>query len=508
MRRTLALLTVLFGLTAGGPAPAWSATGQLQLTVIDKDTRKPIACRIHLKSPNGKPRKAEHMPFWQDHFVFPGSITLKLPLGGYTFELERGLEYVTCSGNFTIENFADDSKEVELRRFVDMSKEGWWSGDIDVRRPVNDIELLMRADDLHVVPVITATNDKNDWAGKTLPKQGLIRGDENRWYHVLGGVYQRAGGTFLALNLDEPLLVGDPGAEYPPPAILVQKARQSASAWIDWNRPYGWDLPMLVANHLIDSIEIAHGQIGRERTINNENGGKPRDPKRYPGAWGNAEWSQQIYFHLLNCGLRIPPSAGSGSGVSPNPVGYNRMYVHVDGDFSYEKWWESLRAGRVMITNGPLLRPNVEGEMPGHVFKGEAGKTVALNVGLTLSTRDPISYLEIIKDGQVVDSIRVEEFVKMRKLPKMTFDASGWFLIRAVADVKQTYRFGLTGPYFVEFNYQPRISKRSVQFFLDWLYERARQIDLADATQRAEVIEYHRKARDFWQDLLKRANAE
>ena len=28
-----------------------------------------------------------------------------------------------------------------------------------------------------------------------------------------------------------------------------------------------------------------------------------------------------IYYHLLNCGLRVPPSAGSASGVLPNPVG-------------------------------------------------------------------------------------------------------------------------------------------------------------------------------------------
>ena len=44
---------------------------------------------------------------------------------------------------------------------------------------------------------------------------------------------------------------------------------------------------------------------------------------------GNGYWSQEIYYHLLNCGLRLPPSAGSASGVLPNPVGYNRVYVHV-----------------------------------------------------------------------------------------------------------------------------------------------------------------------------------
>ena len=58
-----------------------------------------------------------------------------------------------------------------------------------------------------------------------------------------------------------------------------------------------------------------------------------------------------------NAACAIPPSAGSGSGEAPNPVGYDRVYVHVDGELSYEKWWQAFRAGRVVVTNGPLLKP-------------------------------------------------------------------------------------------------------------------------------------------------------
>ena len=44
---------------------------------------------MHLAGPNNnKPRKVEKAPFWQDHFVFPGKILLKLPLGNYTFVIE------------------------------------------------------------------------------------------------------------------------------------------------------------------------------------------------------------------------------------------------------------------------------------------------------------------------------------------------------------------------------------------------------------------------------------
>ena len=66
----------------------------------------------------------------------------------------------------------------------------------------------------------------------------------------------------------------------------------------------------------------------------------------------------------------------------------------------------------------------------------------------------------------------------------------------------------MTGPYYVEMGYQRRISKQAAQFFLDWEYERARQIKLADPQQQSEVLQWHRQARDFWQDLVSKANAE
>jgi hypothetical protein len=53
--------------------------------------------------------------------------------------------------------------------------------------------------------------------------------------------------------------------------------------------------------------------------------GKPRDSQRLPGPLGNGYWSQELYYHILNAGIRLPPSAGSASGVLPNPVGYNRV---------------------------------------------------------------------------------------------------------------------------------------------------------------------------------------
>src|SRR5262245_26271405 len=113
------LWIVLFVLLGGGswglaPAPAHAA-GQLELVVTDRDTGNPIAVRMHLKNPAGKRQRGGKAPFWQDHFVFDGKITLTLPRGNYAFEMERGLEYLTRTGTFEINEFANDTKAIDMK---------------------------------------------------------------------------------------------------------------------------------------------------------------------------------------------------------------------------------------------------------------------------------------------------------------------------------------------------------------------------------------------------------
>ena len=107
--------------------------------------------------------------------------------------------------------------------------------------------------------------------------------------------------------------------------------------------------------------------------------------------------------------------------MSPNPVGYNRVYVHLDSSFDQRQWWKNLRDGQAVVTNGPLIRPKVENELPGHVFQGEVGKELELHIAMTLSMREPISYLEVIQNGEVKQNIRFEDYVKEGQLPPVRF---------------------------------------------------------------------------------------
>lgn len=494
-----------------GPLHA-AREGRVTLRAVEQPSGRLVPARMHLRDRRGRPVRPPRVPFWHDHFVFNGELTLELKPGRYQFEMERGPEYRTLSGEFTISRNSGDTHDLEVRRFVDMKKEGWWSGDLHAQRKLKDIELLMRAEDLHVVPVISWWNENNLWKNRDVPDPPLVRFDNQRYFRPLAGKDARQGGTLLFFNLPKPLLL--PGSrtrfpEFPTPLTYLQAARNFPHGHVDIEKPFWWDVPLWITTGLVDSIGLVNNHMGRSAQIPNEAWGKPRDKLLYPNPHGNGRWSQHIYYQILNCGLRIPPSAGSASGVSPNPLGYNRVYVYCGKQLTWRRWWDGLRAGRVVVTNGPLLRPRVNGQLPGHVFQATTGETVRLRASLKLSLRDKVDYLEVVKNGKVEHEVRLDQYARAGgRLPELEFQESGWMLIRAVSNYGQSYRLGSSGPYYVEIGKRPRISRQAAQFFLDWVQERIENIESKKLENASAVLSHHRQAERFWQTFVDQATVE
>jgi hypothetical protein len=480
----------------------------LELNVIDKGSGSPCAVRMTLKDAKGRPVRPSKLPFWQDHFYFEGKTILELGPGSYTYEIERGPEYKLLFGNFEVQRGDADSKELETVRFVEMAKEGWWSGDLSLRWGSEDVPLVMRGEDLHIASLTTWSNDKS--AGKATPADDAVHEVAGRrFYRLAAGRDESEGGALGFHNLVAPLTLASAKREFPPALELVRAAREAPAAHIDVERTYAWDLPVWIASGMVNTVQVIPGSLLRAGAIESEFGTKPRETALYPKPYGIGRWSQDVYFRLLDCGMRIAPSAGSGCGFGPNPAGLSRVYVHCEGELTWDKWWEGLRTGRSVVTNGPLITPRVNDKLPGHVFQAEAGEKVALQPTLNLYLREKIDYLEIIRDGRMVEEVRLDALAKNNgQLPPVVFEKSGWLLIRAVTRNPNAYRLALSAPWYVQVGYEPRISKKSAQFFLDWVVERARRIKLEDKDEREAVIAHHRAARDFWTRLVEKANDE
>ena len=464
---------------------------------IQDDENRLLPCRIHLFDQDEKPQKTDDLPFWHDHFVCPGTVELELPAGRYRYEIERGPEYERLKGEVAVSDELPKLVRLFLKRIVNLRSEGWYSGDLHIHRPLSQVDLLMKAEDLDFAPVITWWNRRNHWEPSKHPQAGE---DE------------REGGALLFHRMSRPIDITKSTREVPSPMVYVEQARkQHPGVWTDIEKPFWWDVPVWLASGRMQSIGVANNHMWRSRMLPTEAWGRARDTRRLPPPLGNGFWTQEIYYHILNTGIRIPPSAGSASGVLGNPLGYNRVYVHLDSAFNESAWWGGLARGNCFVTNGPLLRVRANGRLPGFVFTVEAGKPLGLELDVQLTTHDRLANLEVIQNGIVARTIPCNGDRDQTLSSTLTFNESGWFLVRGIAENEKTFRFASTAPFYVELGQAKLwISKASSRFFLNWVNERIDRVkaNVTDQSQQAELLRHHERARKFWQERIRKANAD
>jgi len=487
----------------------------LAIAVKDEKSGAPLAARMELRDARGRPvrNRPKGAVAVGDSIYLPGELTLELRRGDYAFLIEAGPEYHTRRGQFTIDRNSEGAQEITLRRIVDMRGEGWWAGDLDVEAPLSDLPLMMKARGIDLAPAATIVNV----GGRCRKVQQRKRpaeapGDASLFFGPWAAVDRRRGGGLLLLAVDDAPLPDVCRWKNDDPALPLLDAAERSGACVTAVSPRAWDLPVWIAAGKLDAIQLID-RFTQPDAAARDDGERPYDTSRYPGKAGVGRASEAIYHHLLNCGLRVPPAAGSGLAAGGSgriaaapPLGANRVYVQCGETCSRQSWFSGLRDGQVLVTNGPLLRTRVEGHPPGHVFDLATGDRHEFHIALDLAFYEQtnVEYLEIVKDGKAVHQIRLDELAgNAGRLPPVAFDRSGWFLVRAVTENTDLYQYATTGPYYVQVGDQRCISRASVHFFLNWLEEAADHFATnSDARQAID------NARPFWADLDRRATGE
>jgi hypothetical protein len=178
--------------------------------------------------------------------------------------------------------------------------------------------------------------------------------------------------------------------------------------------------------------------------------GKPE----YMTPAGAPLWAMDLYYKFLNCGFKLPVSAGTASGVKSTPLGYDRVYVKLLGKFGYDEWFRALKAGRSFATNGPMLFLDVNGQEPGGaiVLPAAAKKAAGrLKVHAEASSLGDLDRLEIVWKGRVVKTVKASDHALSLSADFET-DAqeTGWFAARALEKPTETARFAHTSPVYVQ----------------------------------------------------------
>jgi len=150
------------------------------------------------------------------------------------------------------------------------------------------------------------------------------------------------------------------------------------------------------------------------------------------------------YYQFLNCGLRLPISTGTDWWE----YDHNRVFVQVGGEFNYESWLAGLRAGRTFISNGPLLRLEVNAAGPGSVVENRG----PLRVSARALSRVPFERLEIVCDGEVVASQTAIDRQEARLETEIAIPGAGWIAARAAGSTTTRLRypvFAHTNPIYI-----------------------------------------------------------
>ncbi|MBM3966495.1 MAG: hypothetical protein FJ308_15740 [Planctomycetes bacterium] len=374
----------------------WRPTEEISVQgeILDEATDKPIAARLYVRSERGTWHFAESatangqvIRYEKQNWInsnsneFHSSISahpfkLRLTPGRYQVTVERGKEYLPWTQEITV---TADLKplSIRLRRWIDMASRGWYSGDTHVHRPVRQIGIPMMAEDVNVaLPMVYWTTrseltaelgDRTDRDDSRLPAEivsidstHVIWPKNTEWeiFSVHGKPHTL--GALFAMNHKTPFNVGIP----PVRKVLDQAHREGAFLDMDkhdW--PFALTLPPLLGNQL--TYELANNHMWRtEFAFSNWNTPAPPWMKLGDGkSGGEKEWiefTHQTYWALLNCGLRLQPTAGTATGVHPVPIGFGRVYVHTPGGFNYDRWIDGLKLGNSFVTTGPMLfvRPN------------------------------------------------------------------------------------------------------------------------------------------------------
>lgn len=474
----------------------WSASAaaaELQGVVADASTGEVLAARIYIVGSDGvwhfvssADQAGSAVRYDKINWINRDSVekhttvsaspwSAQLPAGHYLVTVERGKEYFPESREIDI-GTDDASVRIELRRWADMGADGWWSGETHLHRTLEETANVVVAEDLNVAMPLTywvtksgtppASGDKN--VAGDIPDQ-LIEVDathviwpRNTEYEIFSvGEQRHTLGALFVLNHRSVL-----GDGVPPWASVARKARQEGALLdmdkLDW--PFAMSLPVSTGAQL---YELANNHLWRTSfAFEDWNTRAPGFllPPFGGSRGGEREWLMYtlgMYYVLLDAGFKLVPTAGTANGVHPVPAGFGRVYVKLDGEFSYAKWLEGLAAGRSFVTTGPMLTVTANGEQAGAGFRsGGAPLTVDLQ-GEVISER-PLSMIEVVVNGSPVKlltpSNRATEAGALRTAIGIQIEIaeSGWVCLRCFEEREDgRLRFAHTAPWWIAVDGKP-----------------------------------------------------
>ena len=145
-------------------------TSTLRVRVRERATGRATPARIYLTDAAGKlhapPGAIVYDRGPEHHFITKGEFQVELAPGGYTLEVERGPEFLAVTRALDIAAGQARNETVDLERWIDMNRLGWYSGDLHNHRAPAEVPDLLLAEDLNFAPTLA------DWVWADAQRSG------------------------------------------------------------------------------------------------------------------------------------------------------------------------------------------------------------------------------------------------------------------------------------------------------------------------------------------------
>lgn len=521
-------------------AQAHGEEHELRITVSDAHSGRALPARVTLRSESderytlaSESDQGTAVPYRKQNWINPRSIEVhttvsahpsvaRVPSGKYELSVEHGKAYLPFTRQVQVGN-DDVQLDIRLQRWCDPAALGWYSGDTHLHRSIAELRNVVLAEDLNVALPLTnwvTFSDKPPSSGdkniEDAAQSELIEVDpqhviwpRNTEYEIFTvGQTQHTLGALFVLGHQRTLELGVP----PWKRVIDSVQASEPQAVLDMDKldwPFAMLLPKLAPHAL---YELANNHVWQTKfAFRQWNTAAPPYLQPPFGAHegGHRQWldyTHAMYYTLLNCGLRLPPSAGTANGVHPVPAGFGRVYVYLPDGFSYEAWMRGLKAGRSFVTTGPMLYATADGNDPGHVWHRKSSDQKAIELSIDIASVQPLLYGEVIINGQPEHLLRAENHkdehgvYRTRLTQSILPERSGWFAIRFwEASSDGQVRFAHTAPWYVSVDQRPVEPLRHEKAYL---VDRMRQeIARSNGVVSAEAMQEYRDALAWYQRL-------
>jgi hypothetical protein len=420
-------------------APAGLASNTVTILVTDRVSGEQVPVRMELMDEHGNAVTAQNalpvtgncvlppMPGWLSskpdrtiynpytdtvQFYVDGAAEFSLARGRYDLRVFKGLEYRVLDTQFDIGDEPADF-EFQIERWTDSSAKGWFSADDHLHIPrqtsaQNDpVALWMAAEGLDVANLLAmGTVDHFDVA----PQYAF--GDD--------GAYRNQSTLLLS------------GQEHPRTHVFGHTITLGAASPVDRRGDY-----VIYSNAFVDAEKsggvsgFAHWGIGAAK-----------DGLAIFAPTGLVKFLEvlqfefahyEVWYQLLNLGLKIAPTGGTDFPCGgPTIPGRERFYVYIDGQLTRRSFVQSIREGRTIVTNGPLLTFRVNDAEIGEELAVDSDDVLIVEGTVRYDPeRDRIDSVELVRNGlpASVDVVPIEEgYLEFRT--KTSVDDAAWFAMR------------------------------------------------------------------------------